>query len=543
MNKPPIFKETAERSTWVDKTLASLTIEEKIAQLLFPSAYNLADESTGEKWKQIIGKVPIGGIYIARSESQHILKFTRAIQRESKVPVIVAGDLENGPGSVIMGRRIDFPHPMACGAADDETLAYRMGEASALDGRAHGIHWSFAPVVDLSLNFKNPIANVRSLGEEPERVKKLAVSIMKGMQDNGMVATAKHFPGDGVDDRDQHFCTSINSLSREEWFKVYGQVWKDVFEAGVLSVMVGHVALPFMDNERVDNYGPMPATASYRIQTQLLREELGFEGLVVSDAQLMNGLSSRLSLKERVVQNILTGSDMAHAVKTEQAFQALRETVKEGKLSEERINESVRRILRLKAWLGLNKSREPLPMPSEEKQSEWAKASLEMARKSIVIVRNFDGRIPLKAKPGATILTVTLTYGDRYELDTMDSLLKQHGFRVTHLRNPRFTHLAEEMSKADIVLLNYVILPHLMYGTVNLVGGIIEALWDSPWKEHPGVVFSSFGNPYHLYELPAVPNWVNVYSPVEVSQKAFVEVLLGERKETGKSPVVADRWM
>lgn len=218
-----------------------------------------------------------------------IAEYTDIVNKYAKLPVIVAGDVENGPGCTIKGETY-FPRPMAWGACDDEELIERAGRVTGEIVRKNGVHWTFAPIVDINFNKDNPVTNVRAVSDKPEQVVKIAGAYVKGMQKNGMLmAACKHFPGDGMDDRNQHFCTTVNSLSKEEWMNSYGYVYKKMFELDTASVMVGHIALPWLNDETDPVLGEKPGTLSYKIITELLKGELGFKGCVVSDAMSMEG--------------------------------------------------------------------------------------------------------------------------------------------------------------------------------------------------------------------------------------------------------------
>ena len=231
---------TSEQQQWVDKTLATLTLEQRIAQLLQPKIDN---EESVDFLLKTMEKIPFGGLFVWGAKREDHIRRIGRLQAASRIPIVVAADLENGPGYVVAGTA-QFPDTLAVAAAGSEDLAYSMGKAAALEGRAAGIHWTFAPVVDVNLNPDNPIANTRSLGDNPERISRFAAAIIRGMQEHGLAAGAKHLPGDGIDDIDQHISTSVNSLSLEEWKAVSGRTFNAAFAAGAWSTMIGHIALP-----------------------------------------------------------------------------------------------------------------------------------------------------------------------------------------------------------------------------------------------------------------------------------------------------------
>ena len=273
---------------WVDDTFAALRTEDKVAQLLIPTlgAYDYRREAVDA----FLAERALGGVFVGIADRDRHREEIAKLQARCSVPMVVASDLEAGAGHFVRGG-VPFPEPLAVAAANDARLAYMLGTAAAREGREAGIHWTFAPVVDVNVNPDNPIANTRSLGDDPGRVAHLAAAIARGMQEHGLAACAKHFPGDGVDDLDQHTVTSVNTLSREEWHRVSGFAFRQAIDAGVWSVMVGHIALPAWENTQNACGVYRPASISHKLVTGLLRGELGFQGLIVTDDMNMGGVA------------------------------------------------------------------------------------------------------------------------------------------------------------------------------------------------------------------------------------------------------------
>jgi beta-N-acetylhexosaminidase len=523
-----------EQRAWVERTLASMSLEEKIGHLLCPEDQGWSPED----WLRLIREVPLGSAFFKYDPPERCVECIDALQRESRIPMLIASDLEHGAGAMISGA-INFPFPMALGAAGLTDLAYRMGRATAREGRAWGCHWTFSPVVDLNLNFQNPVTNIRSLGDRPEKVADLAAALIRGLQESGeMAATAKHFPGDGVDDRDQHICTSVNSLDMAAWSDTYGKVWKAAFDAGVLSVMVGHISLPAYEGLAEHPADALPATLSQKMQLDLLRKELGFEGLIVSDAVVMIGISSRVSREEKALRNILSGSDMVLFCDPRADHRRLMEAARDGRLPFERIDQSVRRVLELKARLNLHKEVLRVPLTPEETEEFYADARA-VAEMSLTLLRKNEAT-PLKLHPGAHVLTVTAAYSQPGQPDPLahvDEELRARGFKVEHLSEMNGGFLREHAHEFDAVFVNVVIYPHARMGTVRLTGDLIKIFWESFWPDCPQAVFTAFGSPYLLYELPHLPNLYTTYSHSPLSQEAAVRGWLGEIEPRGRPPV------
>ena len=529
---------TAEQQKWVDTTLNAMTLPECVGQLLCPNV----PRATTQDLVDLLKKIPLGSLTVRGTSTADLREQMQTLQDASKVPLLGAGDLEHGAVALTDGT--EFPWMMAAGAADDVELMTIMGQATAAEARYAGMHWTFSPVIDLNYNFNNPITNVRAISDEPDRVIRLATAFVKGLQADGrLAATAKHFPGDGVDDRDQHLSTSVNSLPFAQWQQTYGRVWRAVIEAGVMCVMPGHISLPDYQGYADNPEDAPPATLSPKLLNDLLRAELGFDGLLISDASGMIGLSSRLPSAERAVQSIKSGLDVYLFPETFKDYERLLQAVKDGVLTEERVREAARRVLSLKARLNLHV--DPFgPKPSEADVHSYRSAAQEMADKSIAVLRS-DGRPPVKLAPGSRVLTVTIgqlspfnKFMPLVDLAAFDDELRQRGFVVEHLLNPDDDLLLAKAAEYDVVFLNLFALPYMLLGTVrNLVGHLGHWAWRWLWADHPQVLVTSFGNPYVLHEMPHLPNLIAAFGNSAVSQRAAVKVWLGEIEATGECPV------
>ena len=278
----------------IEKLIESLTLEEMIGQLL---CFLYTDDF--ERMQNVIRKTHAGSVFVAGQSKEEIERITAVLNETSKIPGMIAADVEAGVGHVVPGE-LRFPHEMAWAANGDEKVVEEAHEAIAARCRELGIHWSFSPIVDINYNMQNSVANIRTASDDPKIVAKFGTAAVRGYQKNGfMAAGCKHFPGDGVDDRDQHFCTTINSFSRKKWMETYGYTYKEMFEEGVMSVMTTHVTLKSYDNEITDGFYPI-ATYSKKLTTDLLKKELGFNGVVVTDALVMGGMATGNLVKEAV---------------------------------------------------------------------------------------------------------------------------------------------------------------------------------------------------------------------------------------------------
>jgi beta-N-acetylhexosaminidase len=519
---------------WVDATFAMLRTEDKVAQLLIPTlgSYDYRREAVDA----FLAERALGGIFVGIADRDQHREEIAKLQARCAIPLVVASDLEAGAGHFVRGG-VPFPEPLAVAAADDAQLAYTVGTAAAREGRYAGIHWTFAPVVDVNVNPDNPIANTRSLGDDPERVAHLAVAIARGMQEHGLAACAKHFPGDGVDDLDQHTVTSVNTLSRQAWYRISGFPFRQVIDAGVWSVMVGHIALPAWDASQNVCGVYRPASISHTLVTGLLRGELGFQGLIVTDDVNMGGIAGYAKRRERTVACIAAGCDMLLFPKLPDDYAMLIDAVRSGTLPEARVDDAVRRILAFKARLNLHTGALFGPPVAAREQRAFAQTSRQIAAAAIVKVRDLHGTLPIRhLRPGAKVLTITLA-SDAQDVPEVDHALRERGYHVDHMYNPDDLRLSDHTFAYDAVFVNFVFKGMWGVQSVRSVGAHNRIFIGGFYSDHPCVVFTSFGSPYHLRMFSTLPNYLNVHSSCPDSQRAALQVWFGAAEAYGTSPV------
>ena len=532
------------KNEMIEALLAEMTDEDLVGQLL---NYNISPNMTLETLEALFKNTRPGGIFFGGNTTpERIAEVVAIANKYAKAPVIVSADIENGPGCCIKDAPY-IPYPMAWGAANDEALIERAGEITGEVCRKAGVHWSFAPIVDINYNKDNPVTNVRAISDKPEQVAKMAGAYVRGMQKNGlMVAGCKHFPGDGVDDRNQHFCTTINSLSMEEWMASFGYVYREMFKQNVGSVMVGHIALPANEEEIDPILGPKPGTLSYNSMTRLLKGELGFEGCLISDAMSMVGTSVMCPPERLSIEFIKNGGDML-LFPLERDYGYLMEAVKSGEIARERLLDAVRRILRMKAQVRLFEDQRALA-DSITVSGDVAEVAQEIADKAITVIRNSQDLIPLSLPKGARFLLINLQRNrndmgfPQYmeHINVLVDELKKRGYEADMISSYGVNHhkLEEDMKGYDCILINCRINPAVYLGGTNRLNwDNIMCFWRGVAVAHPRVIFTSFGDPYKLYDLPFLRTYVNAYSHDDVTFRAFIKVLLGEIPALGKSPV------
>ena len=538
---------------WVESTYQSMTQEEKIGQLFCPIEFSTREEEL----KNLVEKKHIGGVLYREGRGEEIMESHRILQKYSKIPLLIASNLEmGGTGAAVEGTF--YGREMLVAATGNEERAYQLGKVSCAEGAAVGVNWAFAPVVDIDGNFRNPILNVRTFGDDKERIKKMGAAYMRAATEEGVAVSIKHYPGDGVDERDQHLLTSVNSLSCEQWDASYGDIYKTLIEKGALTVMAGHIALPAyeekFDGKPCDKV--IPATLSKNILQKLLREQLGFNGLITTDATPMVGFTCAEERQKAVPMAIENGCDMFLFNKDfEEDIIFMSEGVKNGLLSEQRLEEAVKRILATKAALKLhikqqNKTlvppKEALAVLKCEKHDTWAK---QCADEGVTLVKDTQKLLPISAdKQKRILLEIMGDFQSNERVCTyFKTLLENEGFEV-------FVYEKEELGRGEGKLFDTVGEFKDKYDMVIYIGNIetvsnktVARLdWHTlfglgnnmPWFVHEvPTMFISVGNPYHLMDVPMIKTFINGYCNSEYVIKAIVEKVIGKSKFKGVSPI------
>ena len=524
----------------IEERLNELTIEELIGQTF---CYDIYDKDDPIEVEKIIAKLRPGGLFVSDMTAEKIKMYTDMANKYTKIPVIVAGDVENGPGAVIKGSS-EIPYQMAWGACDDTALLKRAGRATAKICRKNGVHWTFSPIVDINYNFRSPESNIRSVSDDPKQVVKITKAFLEGVQENGYMMTAcKHFPGQGIDERNSHFCTTTNPMTREEWMNTYGWVYKQMIEAGTPSIMVGHGALPCYEEDIDAFFGAPPAVLSKSLMTDLLKGRLGFQGCLVSDAMSMIGVAARVSKTDCIGLKFLqAGGDMILFPEPTD-FEQILQAVKDGTLLLDRLKDAVMRVLKLKEKARLFEE-QALLLKEIDSVEDFESIAQEIADKSIKIVRDYEGIIPVKLKPGAKILMLNMIEAhfhrppDGTEFKAMREAFEERGYVVDEIFTAKHKQVQAIMNDYDMICLNCNMSPENYHGATLRVGwNNIMVLWRGYVLQHPRCIFTSFGDPYKLFDMPYLKTYINAFSGVVASQRAVVKILLGEIQPKAKNPV------
>ncbi|NSW53241.1 MAG: glycoside hydrolase family 3 protein [Anaerolineae bacterium] len=546
---------------WVESTLAGMDRKEKVGQL-FCLMFMGEDGAAYLRQLEADGIRP-GGM-LARTMPGIVAQNTvRAMQAQAKIPLLVPANLERG-GDGMAADGTQFANPLQIAATDDETHAYRLGLIAGREGRAVGCNWAFAPVIDIDYNYHNPITNTRTYGSDPDRVLRMAKAYMKGLQECGLAVSIKHWPGDGVDGRDQHLLTSVNTLSVEEWDATYGKVYQGMIDAGARTVMSAHIMLPAYSRKLrpgIQDTEIHPATLADELNNDLLRGQLGFNGLVVSDATPMAGFAAAMRRDLSVPGMIASGVDMyLFSVNIHKEFQMMLDGIEKGILTEARLDEAVTRILALKASLKLHKQQadgslvpgiEALSVLQCEQHQAWAR---ECADLGVTLVKDTQHLLPLDPATHKRVLLYVL--GDKGGFmgegkpthERFVTRLEENGFEVTKfdydaMRGPAAwgSPISRDplgfLSNFDVVLYYASLTTASNQTAVRITWGFPMGV-DVPKFVHDiPTAFVSVANPYHLQDVPMVKTFVNAYTPSEYVIDAVVDKLVGKSAFKGINPV------
>ena len=533
---------------WVRDKLNTLTLREKIAQMVISHSEGFSISENSAEFKRIKGlieKEKIGGIIFFKGNSVQEAELINKFQGYSEIPLLISQDFERGTGMRLEDGSI-FPNNMGIGATRNTDLAYKMGLEIAKECKALGIHQNYSPVMDVNNNPNNPIINVRSFGEDPKLVSEFGNAMIKGLQDGGIIATAKHFPGHGDTDIDTHSDLPVIKFDKDRLNSIELVPFKSAINSGVKSVMTAHISFPAYD--KTPN---IPASLSSKIVNGLLTDELGFNGLKVTDALNMAGVTKHFSTSQVALMCVDAGIDLILMPQGEEAtIDAIENAVISGKINESRIDNSVNKILEAKKWLGLYEQKfiDVSKVPEVVNSAEARELSQMIADESITLVKNASGDFPLgrkMEKKKESCLIISLNNGN--EKANSDYFLNSFSERGSNY----FSELHSYDLKGDIQntenIINdaqgytYIIIPvyakvKMKSGTVGLPASQIELI-NKLSQSGKNVCVISFGNPYLLKGFKDIDSYICAYGDCETVINAAVKCIFGEIKFKGKLPV------
>lgn len=541
---------------WVKDTLTSMTVEEKIGQLFCLITYS-SDEGY---LRELVTKYKAGGVMGRPQPMEDVLKFTSLMHKESKIPMLIAANFEAG-GDGLVSEGVNVGPNIQIAATGDPAYAGKQGYVCGREGAAVGANWCFAPVIDVDVNFRNPITCTRVFGSDPAMVRDCGVAYTKAAQAEGMAVSIKHFPGDGVDERDHHLVTSVNSLSCDEWDKTYGEAYKASIDAGALTVMVGHIMQPAYSRKLVPGIKDediLPGSLCPELLNGLLRGQLGFNGMIVTDASTMAGMMIPMHRKDVVPGAIAAGCDMfLFAKNIDEDYEYMRQGVENGVITPERLDEAVARILATKAALKLPEKQAAgtlIPDAAKAKEivgcAEHKAMEKEVSDKGITLVKNLEGILPLNPdKYKRVLLYPIVSEGGFFSsnanvAEDTKAALEKEGFVVDIFKAPE--GFEGMMAPYQEVIDQYDLLIYVADLATKSNQTTVRVEWAMPMGTNVPIfintiptIFISFANPYHLLDVPRIKTFINAYRFKPENVTAVMDKLMGRSEFKGESPVDA----
>jgi beta-N-acetylhexosaminidase len=542
------------RASWADSVLRSMTLRQKVAQMVWPfmlGDYAATDAPSWTQLERLVRQEQVGGFIVSVGSPLDIATKTNALQRASTVPLLFSADFETGagfrvrggyflPNAIDLGGATVFPLQMALGAARDTALAYEVGRVTATEGRALGIHVAFGPVLDVNNNPANPVIGARSFSEDAHLTARLGASLVRGVQEHGMLATGKHFPGHGDTETNSHLELSTVTASRARLDSVELVPFRAAIAAGVGAIMTYHGILPALDSTGV------PATLSPRVLGSLLRDTLAYQGVLITDAMDMAGVLRQFGAAEAARRAVNAGADvLLMPFDVSGTIDAVVAGVEQGRYDERRIDASVRRLLELKRQFGLDRARF-VNLDSVRivvGDTSHVALSRRVAERGVVLVKDSLRMIPIAVGRATRVLSIT--YARRADLGAGAGFNGEMRRGSDSIRTefvsaddvaPDFSRLLSIADSVDVVALG----SYVNISSTTATSAAPRAFVDFVSKlqaRHARMVLISFGTPYLLQQTPSVSSYVIAWGPSQASQQAAARALLGRSAITGRLPI------
>ena len=535
LTKAP-FHLNADALAWVRSTLAGMNDDERLGQLFVFASMGFEDGETD----RLAALKPAGITRFFTPLADREIALMDQFRADARIPLLISADLEGSRMSLAFGTEV--PNPLALAAVDGVKASRQIARIMADEAVAMGINWSFTPVLDINAAFRSPIVATRGFGSDVDRIERQALAQIDEFQKAGLAATVKHWPGEGFDDRDQHLLTTVNPLSMADWNRSFGRLYRAAIDAGVMSVMSAHIALPaYLKSKGVTGVEAFrPASVNRALNIDLLRGELGFNGLIVSDATPMAGLGSWGAYGDTLPQVIENGCDLIlFAPNPEAAVAAVRAGIADGRISPARLTEALLRVLGLKAALGLHKGIHPARVIATDAGRATARA---ITARAPVLEKDVRGLFPISPTRHRRVLVISggiVSPIHGTAPFALPDMLRAEGFDVTV-----FTGDGPMPPPADFDLMLYLFGEEtlLTRGRIFLdwakVSGNFHDAMARHWHSVPTAMVS-FGYPYYLYDAPRVPAYVNAFATTDTMQAAVVDCMLGRSPWNRTSPVDA----
>ncbi|MDP3002585.1 MAG: glycoside hydrolase family 3 N-terminal domain-containing protein [Bacteroidales bacterium] len=537
---PPFLKYI--NHPWVDSVMNTLSEEERVAQLIWVAAFSNRDISHEVYLSDLIKKTGIGGVIFFQDNAPKQSEMINYFRKISKVPLMVVTDGEWGIGMRLEGI-IKFPFQMTLGAIGNDSLIYLMGRAVADQFRRAGVQINLAPVADVDNNPQNPVINFRSFGEDPENVSRKSLMYMRGLQDNGIIAVAKHFPGHGDTEVDSHLDLPVLRHSRARFDSIELVPFKSLINNGITGVMPGHLWIPNLDPNP-----NLPSTISYPVLTGLLKNELSFKGLVLSDAMNMEGITKYTKPGEAEVNALKAGMDvLEYVTDPERAIKTIIDCIKTGEITTELINEKCRKVLAAKYWAGLSK---PAPIAVDNIMKELSPTSADalirdLYANALTVLNNKQNVIPVRNLDKLKIATLAINDGGMTPYQVrISKYTKVDNYFIDTIDQKKVTRLLKKLEKYDLVIAG--VFNTDQRSVMNF--GIPEGL-DSLLEKLNSVnkcIITYFGNPYSIAKISSLQNTdglIVAYQENEYTEDLSAQLIFGGIGARGSLPVtINENW-
>jgi beta-N-acetylhexosaminidase len=530
-------------SSWVDSVFNTLTPEERIAQLIMFDAYSFKGKAHLDTLMKLVKLNKIGGLIFLKGGPGRQINMINALQEASKVPLLIAMDAEYG-----IGMRLDstnkYPFQMTLGAIQDNNLIYEMGRAIANDVKRVGMQVNFAPVLDINNNPENPVIGIRSFGENKEAVTAKSLAYMKGLQDNKVLATAKHFPGHGDTDVDSHRDLPLITASKERLDTLELYPFRELIKEGLGGVMVAHMNVPALDNT-----DKLPSTLSKPIITGVLKEQLGFKGVIFTDAMVMEGLAKYYPSGVAEPMAVISGNDILEKMKNARvAISSIKKAVERGEISQDEIDERCRKILAVKEWTGLNKYK-PIStknLYADLKSPASDSLMLNLIRSSATLLKNQDNVVPLTKSTTSKVASISFNSNGLSTFQTnLDQKVKSEHFSLTLKSSAASIKKVKEAIKDfDLVVLAIYDTRSWPMFKLNYPSTLLSFI-NEVIESGKGIVVH-FGNAYALNDFPALNEAKGILMMYENSlytERVASEIITGKVKPKGKLPVTINEQL
>ena len=537
-----VFSLNKEDELWIENTLASMPLYEKCAQIFMPAVFGMCQDQSSKEFKNAMELVKahgIGGFVISTGDVEETASMINELQKNANIPLLVSADFENGIG-MRMNASNTFPHSMAVGSTNSTYFAYETGKATAIEALILGVNINFAPVADINNNPENPVINLRSYSEDKNLVTDFCIEFVQGTIDGGVIATAKHFPGHGNTRVDSHNDLPVIAGSKNYLFENELKPFIELIENGVQAIMIGHLNVPAFDTRK-----DLPASLSYNIVTKLLKEKLGFKGLIITDALDMKAVTNYFSASEACLQAFKAGNDILLMPPDLKAgITAIYNAVKTGEISESRLNESVRKILSAKRSLKLKKENfiNNKNIPKRIRIEEHYQLAKIIAEKSVVVVKMDSKLVPLDSAKHTKTFLVNITNKKDVSDPHFEEAYKE-SFSIYSSTTLTSTSKSVDYQYALEIAKDCEMIIVAAYFRVR-DDNSGKALSDDQLKFleniialNKKVVIINFENPYILSLIPESENYICTFSNSKASQRAAVNLLNGSVEPNGRLPV------